>query len=130
MVGNQIGNLTPDPYLSHNLCLSVQMGHANPFQTCKFQELFIDIMNFSIQWVLTHAIALWKLGVHWDFNSQSGSSFGSARVHSLTLSYTPGSMRCDSQASFLARNLASVCLGHELRARVATLILFVDLSIS
>jgi hypothetical protein len=32
------------------------------------------------------------LGVHREFNSQNGSSFGSVRVHSLTLSYTFGSM--------------------------------------
>jgi hypothetical protein len=29
-------------------------------------------------------------------------------------------MRCDSQASFLARTLANLCLGHEPKARVAT----------
>ncbi len=29
-------------------------------------------------------------GVHRDSNSQSGSSFGSVKVHSLTLSFTPG----------------------------------------
>jgi hypothetical protein len=39
-----------------------------------------------------------NLEVHWDSNSQSGSSLGSVRAHSLTLSCTPGSMKCDSQA--------------------------------
>jgi hypothetical protein len=29
-------------------------------------------------------------------------------------------MRCDSQASLLACNLASPCLGHELKAKVVT----------
>jgi len=47
--------------------------------------------------------------------------FGSVRVHPLTLSYTPESMRCDSQASFLACNLASPCLGRKPKARVATM---------
>ncbi len=42
------------------------------------------------------------------------------RVHSLTLSYTLESMKCDSQASFLARTLASPYLGHEPKAKVAT----------
>jgi len=60
------------------------------------------------------------LGVHWDSNSQSGNSLGSVKVLSLTLSYTPRNMRCDSQASFLALILASPCLGHEPKARVAT----------
>ncbi len=41
-------------------------------------------------------------------------------VHSLTLSYTLGSMRCDSQASFLARTLVNPYLGREPKARVAT----------
>jgi hypothetical protein len=55
-----------------------------------------------------------NLGVHQDSNSQSGSSLGSVRVHSLTLSYNPGSMRCDSRASFLAHTLASPYLGQHL----------------
>ncbi len=61
------------------------------------------------------------LGVHWDFNFESGSSVGSVRVHSLTLSYTLGSMRCDFRASFLVLTLVSPCLGCKLKARVATL---------
>jgi hypothetical protein len=32
-------------------------------------------------------------------------------------------MRCDPQASLLARNLASPCLGREPKARVVTLLL-------
>jgi len=42
------------------------------------------------------------------------------RVHSLTFSYIPGSMKCDSWASLLAHNLANPCLGREPKARVAT----------
>jgi hypothetical protein len=53
-------------------------------------------------------------------NSQSGSSLGSVKVHSFTLSYIPKNMRCDSQASFLARTLANLCLGRDPKARVAT----------
>ncbi len=59
-------------------------------------------------------------GVHRDSNSQSGSSFGSVRVHSLTLSYTPRNMQHDFRASLLARNLARPYLGHEPKARVVT----------
>jgi hypothetical protein len=61
-----------------------------------------------------------NLGVHQDSNSQNGSSFGSVKVHSLTLFCALGSMRCDSRASFLARNLASPYLGCEPKARLAT----------
>ncbi len=57
------------------------------------------------------------MGVHWDSNSQGGSSLASVRVHSLTLSFTP-------ELPLLAYNLVSPCLGHELKARVATLHLF------
>jgi len=60
------------------------------------------------------------LEVHRDSNSQSGSSLGSVRVHSLTISYIPRVMRCDSWASLLACNLASPCLGCEPKARVVT----------
>ncbi len=53
--------------------------------------------------------------------SQSGSSFGSVGVHSLTLSYTPMSMKCDSRASLLARTFANPYFGCEPKATVATL---------
>ncbi len=43
------------------------------------------------------------------------------RIHSLTLSYIPGSMRCDSQVSLLACNLTSPCLGCEPKGTVETL---------
>jgi hypothetical protein len=56
----------------------------------------------------------------WDSNSHNGSSFGSVRVHSLTLFCTLGSTRCNCRASLLARNLASLCLGREPKARVTT----------
>jgi hypothetical protein len=55
-----------------------------------------------------------------EFNSQNGSSLGSVRVHSFTLSYIFESMRYDSLASLLACNLANPCLGREPKARVAT----------
>jgi hypothetical protein len=60
-----------------------------------------------------------SLKIH-ESNSQSGNSLGSVKVPSLTLSYIPGSMRCDSQASFLAYNLASPCFGCKPKARDAT----------
>ncbi len=59
-------------------------------------------------------------GVHWDSNSQSGSSFGSVKVHFLTFSYTLRSMKCDSWASFLACTFVSLCFGHKPKVKVAT----------
>jgi hypothetical protein len=49
-------------------------------------------------------------------------------VHSLTLSYTFGSMRCDSQASLLTRTFASPHLGYEPKAKVVkvTITLFYE----
>jgi hypothetical protein len=61
------------------------------------------------------------LGVHQYSNSQSENSLGSVKVHSLTFSYTLGSVRCDSRASLLDRTLISPCLGHEPKAKVATI---------
>jgi hypothetical protein len=55
-----------------------------------------------------------------DSNSQSGSSLGNVWVHSLTLSYTPNSMKCDSRASLLARTFTSLCLKRESKVMVTT----------
>jgi len=54
-------------------------------------------------------------------NSQSGNSLGSVEVHSFTPSHTPMSMKCDSQASFLACTFVSPCLGYKPKVRVMTL---------
>jgi hypothetical protein len=72
--------------------------------------------NSSIRWVLTLAIVFWKLGTQIP---KIGAHLG-VWVFILTLSYTLGSMRCDSQASLLARALASLCFGREPKARVVT----------
>ncbi len=60
----------------------------------------------------------------WDSNSQSGNPFGNVWVHSLTLSYTLGSMKCDSQASLLARTFVSPYLGCEPKVRVMTHVIY------
>jgi len=79
--------------------------------------------NFPMIWGTLQPNGFWpmrlfskNLGIHWDSNSQNGSSLGSPKVYSLTLSH----MKCDSWASFLARTFASPYLGHKLKARVAT----------
>jgi hypothetical protein len=69
------------------------------------------------------------LGVHRDSNSQSESSLESMKVRSFTFSYIPKSMKCDSQASFLARTLVNLYLGREPKARVATITSIVWFSI-
>jgi hypothetical protein len=83
--------------------------------------------SFPMIWRTFQSIGFWPLkslskhsGVHWDSNSQSGSSFGSVRAYSLTLSCTLGSMWHDTRASLLARNLATPCLGHKPKFKVVT----------
>jgi hypothetical protein len=81
---------------------------------------------------MPQAIEFWPLkllskifGVYRDSISQSGSCLGSVRVHSFTLSYTPKSMWCDSQASSWPVTLQPFCLGRKPKARVATLMLLI-----
>jgi hypothetical protein len=64
-------------------------------------------MNFLIQWILTRAIVLSKFeNPSWlELPKWELTSFGSVRINSLTFSYTPQSMKGDSQASLLARTL-------------------------
>jgi hypothetical protein len=47
------------------------------------------------------------------FTCTCGSSLGSVRVYSLTLSCTPGNMQHGSWAPLLARNLVTPCFGRE-----------------
>jgi hypothetical protein len=51
------------------------------------------------------------------------------KVHSLTFSYTLGSMKCHSRASFLTYAFTSPYLGREPKAKVATIVVsfFVNL---
>jgi hypothetical protein len=62
MVGNQIANLTLDPSFDHNLCFKCPNGSYEPILDITFQDLFNDIRNSLIQWVLILAIALQKFG--------------------------------------------------------------------
>jgi hypothetical protein len=54
----------------------------------------------------------------YNTNSQNGSSFGSVEVQSLTFSYTPGSMRCDSRTSFWFTPLQALALVASPRLRL------------
>jgi hypothetical protein len=56
----------------------------------------------------------------WDSNSQNRSSLGSVRVHSLTLFALPGACDVTPRSFSWPANLASPCLGHEPKVRVAT----------
>ncbi len=114
-------NLIPGSSFGHNLHFKCLNGSCEPisdicipwaFQWYKelFNPMGFDPCNRSLK----------GLGVHEDSNSQSGSSLGSVRVHSFTISYTSKNMRCDSWASLLVHTLASLCFSREPKARVAT----------
>jgi hypothetical protein len=121
VVGSQTANLTPGLSFGHNLCYKCPNEQCKPilgiYTSITFQwykELF-EVRSFD-PW--NRALKIWES--FRDSNSQHGSSLVSVKVHSLTLFCTPGSMWSDSRISFLVRNLATPCLGHEPRARVAT----------
>ncbi len=72
-----------------------------------------DIKNFLIQWVLTPTIDFWRFGSpsrlqlpKWEFTWECEGSFLCTFLH--------------SQASLLARTLASPCFGREPKAKVTT----------
>jgi hypothetical protein len=118
MIRSKIVNLT----FGHNLCFKCPNGSCEPFYTSMFQELFNDIRNSSIQWGFDPCNCSLKIRESIRTpNSQSGSSLGSVRVHSLALSYTPRSMKCDSHAFFLAFTFANPCFGRKPKAWVTQL---------
>jgi hypothetical protein len=108
VVESQIVNSTPDLSFADNFCFNHPNGSCEPILEIYILRVSNDIRNFTIQWVLPLQSLSEKLGIHRDSNSQSASSLGNVEVHSLTLSHTPGSMECDSQASLLARTFVSL----------------------
>jgi hypothetical protein len=117
MVGSQIANLTPDLSFGHNLCFKCPNG------SCKFILDIYVLRGFQWYKELFNPMGFDPCNRFlkiWESNFQNGSSLGSARVRFLTLSYTPGNMRCDCRASFLARTFASLCFDREPKAKVAT----------
>jgi hypothetical protein len=96
------------------------MDHASPFQTSMFQEPSNDIRTPQSNGIWPLQSLSKNLGVRRNSNSQSGSSLGNVKVHSLVLFCIPGNMKHDSQTSLLARTFASLCFGHKPKAKVAT----------
>ncbi len=123
VVGNQIVNLTPSPFFGHNLCFKCPNGSCKPFLDIFvprafqwYKELFnpmgFDPYNGSLKIRESIETLTPKMAVDfevWRFN-----------FHTLPYSQSPGSMKCNSRASFLDRTFASLCLGCEPKVRVAT----------
>ncbi len=124
MVRSQIANLIFDCSFNHNLCFNHPNGPCKPildiyvlraFQS--YRKIF-NLMGFH---PCNFFLKIWEsIGT---LTSQSGSSFESVEVHTLTLSHTPtllGSMKCDPQASLLARTFMSPYFSCKPRVKVAT----------
>jgi hypothetical protein len=82
VIGSQITSLTPDLSFDHNLCFRCPNGRC---------EIFLNIyVSIVFQWYKANEFQPLQShsedsGVHWDSNSQNGSSLGSVKVHSLSL---------------------------------------------
>jgi hypothetical protein len=141
VVRSQTGNSTPGPSFGHNLCFRCPNEQCEPildiyapraFQWYKERHstLRFDPCNRSLKFRKSTGTPSPKVGVAlgvWVFIPS----------HSLTLSYTPGSMWCDSsrsswpallqclcldsRASSWLTPLQALCLGRKPKARVATL---------
>jgi hypothetical protein len=92
-----------------------------------FQELSNDMRNFLVQWVLTLAIALWRfkspLGLElpkWEFTWECGGFFLHTLLHSWEHEMW---LPC----SLLAHTFASPYLGHEPKARVASILVSIHI---
>ncbi len=129
MVGSQIANLTPSPSFGHNLWFKCPNGSCKPIldiyvlRTFQWYNEIFNSMGFDPSKLLFE-----DSGVHQDSNSQTGSSFGSGRVHSLTLSYTLRNMKCDSWSPLLACTFVNPCFGCKPKVRVVTTIAFLQRS--
>jgi hypothetical protein len=107
----------------HNLCLKCPNGSCEPILNIYILTIFrwyMKVFNPMGFGPCNHSLKIWesvgtltpKVGAHlgvWGFIP--------------SLSYTRRSMKCDSQASLLARTFTSPCFGHEPKAKVATLVL-------
>jgi hypothetical protein len=60
VVRSQIANLTPGFSFGHNLCFKCPNGSCEPISDIYVSIHSNDIRNYSVHWVLTPAIALWR----------------------------------------------------------------------
>jgi hypothetical protein len=124
MVGSQVDSLTPDPSFGHNLCFRCPNEQCKPILNIYIPKAFwwykehhkplsFDPWNCSLKFWESTKTPFPKvevaLGV-WGFTPS----------YSLTLSYTPGSMWCDSRGSSWPATLLPFCLGYKPKAKVAT----------
>jgi hypothetical protein len=91
VVRSQTANLTPGLPFGHNLCFRC------PNESCKTILYIYVSIDYQLYKELFNPLGFdpWNRSLKIQkstetLNSQSGNSLGSVRVHSLTLSFTPG----------------------------------------
>jgi hypothetical protein len=118
---SQIGILTPGFSFGLNLCFKYPNGSCKLIFTIYAPRAFqwykdsFNPMSFDL------TIALWRFKSPFGLQLLKWEIIWECEVHSLTLSYTPMNMKCDSRASFLAHTFASPYLGHKAKAKIATI---------
>jgi hypothetical protein len=119
MVRSQIDILIPGLSFGYNLCCEYSNGSCKPILNIYVLKSFQWYKNFSIQWILTPQITFWKFGslqglqfTKWESTWECVSSFLHIFLHS---------QECDSQVALLARTFPCLCLGHEPKVRVVTI---------
>jgi hypothetical protein len=99
VVGSQIANLTHGPSFNHNLCFMCPNGSCEPILDVDVPRAFQWYKELFNPMIFDPYNRLLKIQESIGTRTpQNGSSFGSVKVHSLTLFCTPESMKCDSWA--------------------------------
>ncbi len=113
VVGSQIANLTPGPSFGHNLCFKCPNGWCEPIL-----DIFVSI---AFQWYeellkpLGFDLCNHSLNIRESTGPPTPKVEAPLGVWGFILSHF-----LSLPASFLARNLASPCLGRKPKAKVTT----------
>jgi hypothetical protein len=113
--------LTHNFFLGHNLCLKRLNGSCEPILDIYVSRTFqwykeLNLLNFDTS---NRFLKIWEfIGTPTPKVETPFGVWGFIPSHFLTLS---GPMKCDSQNSFLARNLISPYFGLEPEAKVTTI---------
>jgi hypothetical protein len=137
LIKSQTGSLTFDPSFGHNLCFKCSNE--------QYKSILDIYIPRTFQWYNEHhkpwSFDSWNRSLKFQESTGTPSPkvgvvlgvWGLTPSYSLTLSYTPGSVWCDSRASFWPASLwpfcfdfraptwptplQPLCLGHEPKAR-------------
>jgi hypothetical protein len=119
MFRNQIANLTPGPSFGHNLCSKYPNGSCKPILDIyvpRFFQWHKELFNPMSFGPCNCPLKIWK-SIR-TLTSKMGAHLGSVGVHSLALSCTHGSMKCDSSLHFWPTPLQALALVASPRLRL------------